>query len=464
MGRPRNYIQNGSVSVPITLVDGEAKFSSLNSRFTVRKAKVLSLNQIANGFHFRKDVALNSMYQLDMIPVVGYYNGEDFEGHEEEEVPYGAVIPKTGRFEEIDGEEWVVADVALWSKRYEEVSDLSENNQSIEIVGITGKYNKEDKFYEVESYTYDALTILGKDVKPAFKGAGFESEEFTDEFNKFKEEFQEFLKDINNNEKEDGKVGEDLNNENFENNQNQEVEMVTFALSHEAIRDKLFRVMNPTDEEGYRQFNYWIAETKNDTFVAEDANNYGTFYRFNYAEVDGLISVDMESKVEVFPSFMTSEEMSQLDELKSKGEKFEEVNADFESLSVKYASLTDSVAEKDAKIAELETYKANKEQEEFAKLAAENKEKVEQIVSTFSSKLSSEEIKDVLGEDYSQMKSEEVNSLLSVAFAKKFLNDDNANTQRQVFANISDNSPKVVTNEDRLIEEAKALRNKKNIK
>ena len=59
------------------------------------------------------------------------------------------------------------------------------------------------------------------------------------------------------------------------------------------------------------------------------------------------------------------------------------------------------------------------------------------------------------------MSSDEVNKALAVVFAQKMLSEESSVTP--VFADISDNQSKVVTNEDRLVEEAKALKNK-NIK
>ena len=77
----------------------------------------------------------------------------------------------------------------------------------------------------------------------------------------------------------------------------------------------------------------------------------------------------------------------------------------------------------------------------------------------FATKLSAEEIEGAIN---AEMTSDEVNKALSVAFAQKMLSEEKPQTT-QVFADISDNTPKIVTNEDRLVEEAKALRNK-NIK
>ena len=167
----------------------------------------------------------------------------------------------------------------------------------------------------------------------------------------------------------------------------------------------------------------------------------------------------MESKIKVFPSFATSQELDALDAMRKDVEKFSEVNEQFEKLSEQFAQLTSDIEAKDAKIAELEEFKANKEQEELEKFQAQEQAKIAEIKSKFLAKLSAEEIEGAIN---AEMTSDEVNKVLSVVFAQKMLSEETPQTT-QVFADISDNTPKIVTNEDRLVEEAKALRNK-NIK
>ena len=476
MGRKRNFINEATASLNVSF--SEKELDRLNERFTVYTTSVMTHQQIANSFHFNKDVIEKSMYQLSLLPVVGYFDGEDFEGHETGYTkPYGCVIPNSARFEEIDGQEYLVVDCAMWSSRYPEVKDLSKQNQSMELVGISGTYNKEDKFYEVSEFSFDSLCILGENVKPAYAKARMDIDSnFTDEFEEFKSQLLEFFEEYTNNTNKKGEsenVGNLENQEVFEEEVQTEIQMeeetqqdeqvfedevVEFKLSHEATRDRIFKALNPKDEEGYRSFNYFICETKDGSFVAMDVND-GLFYRFNYSETDGKVSVDMESRVEAFATFMTQAEMNKLDELKANGEKFSEVSEQFAELSEKFTQLTSDIEAKDAKIAELEEFKANKEQEELEKFQKEEETKIAEIKAKFSAKLSAEEIEGAIN---AEMTSDEVNKVLSVAFAQKMLSEEKPQAT-QVFADISDNTPKIVTNEDRLVEEAKALRNK-NIK
>ena len=451
MGRKRNQINDATLSTKVSFK--ETSIEVLNERFTTYTTSVMSYTQIANGFSFPKQVIQSKFYQLDMLPVIGYYNEnkEDFEGHEEgKTVPFGAVIPNSARFEDIDGEEYLVVDVAMWSSKYPEVKDLSLQNQSMELVGISGTYNSTDKFYEVSDFSFDALCILGEDVKPAFRKARMDVDaQFSDEFEEFKQDFEQFLEDIKQKEE---KKGEEKGMENEDK--------IIFKLSHETIREKIFSAMNPV-EDGYRTFNYFVCEVKDDCFTALDCSTWEDYYRFNYSILeDGEISIDMEAKEKAFSTFMTMAEMNALDEAKAQEkQKFSEVNEQFEKLSEQFAQLTSDIEAKDAKIVELEEFKANKEQEELEKFQKEEETKIAEIKSKFSAKLSAEEIESAIN---AEMTSDEVNKVLSVVFAQKMLSEETPQTT-QVFADISDNTPKIVTNEDRLVEEAKALRNK-NIK
>ena len=458
MGRKRNVINDATLSSKVKF--SESDIGKLNERFTVYTVSLMSYTQIANGFSFPKQVISKKAYQVDMLPVIGYYDGEDFEGHEDgRTVPYGAAIPNTKRFEEIDGEDYLVCDVAMWSSKYPEVKDLSKQNQSLELVGISGTYNSTDKVYNVSDFNFDSICILGENVKPAFAKARMDVDSnFSDEFEEFKKEFSLFLEDINNKqEKGEDKMG----------NENKQEDKISFTLSHETIHDQIFATMNPTDDEGYRSFNYCICEVKDNSFVALDCKTWENYYKFNYViGEDGHVSVDMNTKTETFATFMTMDEMSALDKLKADGEKFAETkelldkaNEEFEKLSVKY---TEIETEKNTMSNELETlrkFKEDKESEEKEAFEKQQKEEVEKTISEFASKLTNEEINEALGESRDGLIASEVESKLAVVFAKKELAKDAPKENKpKVFANISGNEHKIVTNTDRLVEEAKKLK------
>ena len=472
MGRKKNYISDADISLSLKFEESEPIV--LNENFTIHNTSLMSATQIANGFRFSRETIDRKAYQLNMLPVMAYFDEDDEPtSHDSRQIAYGAVLPNSYFWKEIDGEDYFCCKTVLWNSRYPELANIQNANQSIEITGCKGHYNAQDKYYEVEDYDFSCITILNQNVAPAFKKAKMDAQ-FSDEFEQLKQEIALAFEEYTNNEKKgEDTVGNLENQEVFEEEVQTEVKMeeetqqdeqvfedevVEFKLSHEATRDRIFKALNPVDEDGYRSFNYFVCETKDGSFVAMDVND-GLFYRFNYSETDGKVSVDMESKVEAFATFMTQAEMNKLDELKANGEKFSEVNEQFEKLSEQFAQLTSDIEAKDAKIVELEEFKANKEQEELEKFQAQEQAKIAEIKSKFSAKLSLEEIEGAIN---AEMTSDEVNKALSVTFAQKMLSEETPQTT-QVFADISDNTPKIVTNEDRLVEEAKALRNK-NIK
>ena len=490
MGRPKNKINDANISLDVEFSDSKKFSSVLNPRFTIHTTSIMTYEQIANSMYFNKELIESKMSQLDYLPVVGYFdeNGEATT-HCDKTVPYGCVLANTARFEKVDGKDYLVADTVFWSERYPEVKDVGKYKQSMELTSVSGNWNSQDKFYEVDDFNFDALCIIN--VAPAFKDAKIEifsknDEEFKMNFEQMKQELAEFLKDINMKEKEDNKVntnikfepsGDHTHNKGIEIPKHdhglpqdgniklpeKEFEEVKFALSHEAIHERLFKAMNPIDSEGYRSFNYFIVETKNSSFVAMDIENYGTYYRFDYSEYDGQVTVDFDSKVEVFAGFMTSAEMAKLDEVKEQANNFEKVIKEFENLSVQYSKVVEESESKDVELVELREFKETTEKESFEKEKEANRVEIANIVEKFSKRLTHDEIIDAIGENYEDMKADEVNSKLSIAFSTKTLNEDKTIQQPKVFSNIGDIQPKDMSITDRLLNEAKALKNK-NIK
>ena len=109
-------------------------FAKVNSKFVRTKVVILSCSQIANGTGFVKEYVNKALGSLDYAPVVGYFNGEDFEGHGQEinitdngveytikTIPFGVVIKDTARWEMIKSpngeyEEYLVADAYIYRR------------------------------------------------------------------------------------------------------------------------------------------------------------------------------------------------------------------------------------------------------------------------------------------------------------------------------------------------------------
>jgi len=199
VARKKNYIEDASISFDVKFSDTTTDYSKLNNRFTVKKTSVMTHEQVANMFKFEKDLIFSKFNQLDMLPIVGYFEDGEVTSHDSKTVPYGAVLPNTARFEDIDGEEYLVVDSCLWSGRYPEVADVSTFNESMEIVQVKALFDRENKYYNVSDFTFDCLCMLNKDVNPAFKKARMDVDaNFNDDFEAFKAEFAEVLQDIKN--------------------------------------------------------------------------------------------------------------------------------------------------------------------------------------------------------------------------------------------------------------------------
>lgn len=473
MGRRPNKINNANISVDAKII-GFSEGYALNERFEVRKVSILSWDEYGNRFHFSKPLIDSKDYQLDMLPVVGFHDGDGFTSHDERAVPYGAVIPNSARWEVIDDKEYKVVDVAFWKGRYSELNDLESCNQSMEIVGISGTYIKEMGIFETEDYTYDALCVLGENVAPAYsKARVFNLSDIKDEFNIFKEEFNalfnankteeggglveneqlesikedEKVEDVNleNNESVDDK--DDKNQEDIVDNENFKDEKPScnksFELSHDDIMTAIWNQINPIGEDGCREWNYWVMEVFDTYFVCNSENETNKYYRFTFEKnhETGEVLVDIGSKTEVFVAYLTQEEK---DVLKQKDEKFNE-------LTESYSALKDEVEG-------LRQFKENVEEVQAKEKAEMELKAKNEELEKFSAKLSKKEISEEI-DNVNNFSLEEIRTKLSVVLANKLLSE-NTNFNDNAFINI-DNTDKTYSRSERLLAE---LKNKKIIK
>lgn len=499
MGRPRNFVEDANVSLDVRF---EEEGHKLNESFTLHKTSVLSYEQVANNFKFSKSLIDSKLYQLDMLPVMCMFDDDGKPtSHDTDQLAYGAVIPNSARWEETtNGEEYLFVDCVLWNGRFEELNNIGNANQSMEINGIKGKYNKEERFYEVNDFNFSCLTILNENVNPAFKQAKMDNGEFSDAFEKFKEEFSEALKSIDlsqyekggdnnmedNKEKnvdtttsemndetkdtdetkvdgantdtedmakdeEDGKKSK-CEEEQEDEDTDEDDENGNFELSHEDVRDLLVKKLDTYDANGYRNYDVWICEVFDTYCIYQKWSESHKYYKAEYTKFEQDVIVG--TQVEVFAKYLTQPEIDTLEQAKADGERR------FEELSVKYSEL-------ESEATSLRKFKEDKD-EEVAKAEAEMEmSKKTELVNSFADRLSSDEIDTVVGvtedkkfEDAIKEKTfEEIKVALSVAFADKVLGEKESNNEKSTFANI-DTSNKSVSTKEKLLAELKA-RNKK---
>ena len=166
-----------------TLSVYEDQDNLINPTFLKCKINVLNTSSIANNTHFSKENVDKFIYQLDYLPVRGFYKDDEgkFGGHEisyyledgelkesVKTVPMGVVINNSARWEYVDNKETLVCDCYIWTNNNEgAVRRIKENcvSQSMEI--NIDNYSETNKDYiEIEDFTFTALTLI--DTQPAF--------------------------------------------------------------------------------------------------------------------------------------------------------------------------------------------------------------------------------------------------------------------------------------------------------
>ena len=329
-----------------------------------------------NGSYFSKETLEDMIPTLYGCPVVGEYSEtlENFRGHGgkieitqddikfiETTKPYGFVdkSPEFAnvRWEEVEDEEgnkknYLVCDAYLWRRRYSELDVVFEtgSNQSMEVIIEDGKF-EDDNLFHITKGQFDALCILGKsddpniNVEPCFEDSSIVAYSLDKET--FKQEFSIMVEEIKNS----------LTQPAIISSEGGEKEVnvpspVVFELSHDDIRAKIFDILNPRDEEGYRTWNYWIVSVFNDYVIVQDENSPEDYYKIPYT-IGEDDSVTLGDKVQVFPMFLTQEEKDALDEMRTN-----------------YSTL-------EAEVQELREYKEAKEVAEYE--AQQEKEKQEKI-------------------------------------------------------------------------------------
>jgi len=365
-------------SLPVEIVEVNTNFSFDNSLIPV-DIKVMHNGLNFNNSTFEDDSIENAKESLKNKPILGYIkkidgsDAKDFAGHEVEitfgeeglkvtylERPLG-LVPESNNYSisEEDDKKYVVCRGYLWreylNSGYEILKDNPNKSVSMEIAVDDYEAN-EDGTINITKYRYLGITILGDDIQPAMKGAklsviGQFSEGFTNDFHNKIEELNEKIANFTTKGGEKEKMSEPIK----------------FELSHDDIRGKLFDILNPKNEDGYREWNYWIMKVYDSYIIVEDENDMDNYYKFNYS-----ISEDEEivlgEKVKVYLEFLTQEQKDALDEMKNNFKLLQE------------------------EVVKLREFKSQKEQEEFnIQLEKQRQEKIDYINNEYQNL--SEEIK-----------------------------------------------------------------------
>lgn len=353
------------LSLPVEIIENKTMFSFDDSLIPV-DLKVMHNGLNLNNSTFEDRSIEDAKESLKNKPILGYIkkvdgtDQQDFSGHEVEftwdesglkitylERPIG-LIGETNNYAilEEDDKKYVTCRGYLWreylNSGYEILKDNPEKSVSMEIAVDDYEIN-EDGTINITKYRYLGVTVLGDNVSPAMRGAkltvvGQFSEEYSDDFYKKIEDLNEKLKNS-------------LSTEGGEN----EVSVpspIVFELSHDDIRAKIFDILNPRDEEGYRIWNYWIMEVYDTHVDVSDEHEADTYWRFPYT-IDENEEVTLGDKERIYYVALTQEEKDALDEMRTN-----------------YSTL-------ETEVQELREYKETKEAAEYE--AQQEKERQEKI-------------------------------------------------------------------------------------
>lgn len=398
----------------------KTSFEVLNSEFTKAKAYILYYGENRNGSKMSKECVESAIPTLYNIPIVAEWieKKEDFGTHGGKIIisdagieyiqttkPYG-LVPEScnARWEMVDDKEYLVADIILWSGRYEElqktVSDFS--NQSMEINVSEGVWDKD--IYDIGKFEFSALCLLGQDTEPCFEQAKV----VTYGLDEFKNELNEMFKNYKCFSEISQKGGENLGDNAITN-----IEKVSFSASYKQRRDALNNALDPIivrDEEGnYISETYYYVEDFTDEYVMVEKSywsvdsyecTYGRFtYSFDETTLTATITSEFEKMVKVW---LTEAENQKLQEdrmaLETMSKDFEALKLEVENyknsinsletekeeLNTKVSDFEVKINEKDSKISELQEYQ-NKKELEIKQF------EIDEIISDFESVLGDNE-------------------------------------------------------------------------
>ena len=277
-------------------------FEVLNSEFTKAKCYIMYTGENRNGSIMSKETVEAALPSLQNIPVVAEFiikdGGEaDFGSHggriiidnegiryEQTTVPYG-VVPESAnaRWEMVDDKEYLVADIILWTGRYEDLEVFSEDNmrpQSMEITPLTSE-ETEDGLFQINSFEFSALTILGSDVEPCFEDAKIETyslDGFEDTFKEMLEKYKKYLNSTDEPEQE-----EEIPTEEYSLTMKDKLKILQNSIEDERVTDE--------DDNTISYTSYWVMDF-DENFVylniyswSQDGSDEDYYVRANY-EID----------------------------------------------------------------------------------------------------------------------------------------------------------------------------------
>lgn len=306
------------------------------------------------------------------------YLGTDKHGELEiktDTTPIG-VFTSEGYIMEIDTSEGkkevLAADAVLWSSRFSDACELLLEwysrginiNTSCEI--LYSNYSVKDGIEYIETPIYlEGHAILNSEkrgehdaVLPAYDSSRLVS------FNEM-QKFEKLVAQVANQEKQ--KEGEKV--DKFKK---------VFELSHSDIRALIYNQLDPTLESNEESY---IADVYDTYFIVNiynwsEDNSYDKYYKVNYTKNGDTLTIDLDSKTEVFlkrnwEEVVPEEIQSQLNE---KDTTISKLSEQFNEIKEKFNTASEKLVQLNSALEELKPFKEKHEKAEFEKRVQEKKE------------------------------------------------------------------------------------------
>ena len=240
-------------------VNPQGEGTAINQAITKQRVRIFYTGMNRNLTFISEEFANKLLSTIPYTPVCGVYDelGDDFGGHDKNKnvaKAYG-VVPENPNItweDHLDDDgvtrTYACADVYLWTARYAAAKEICGKSQSMELMmsSIKGDWKVKDglKYFEFTDACFLGLSPLGEDVEPCFEGSAFYSlqssiKELVDEIKQFS---------LTQNKDKGGN------------------RPMHFELSHDAIDNALFALLNPL----YNEENDWTCTC----FPLEVFDNY----------------------------------------------------------------------------------------------------------------------------------------------------------------------------------------------
>ena len=348
-----------------------------NSALSKARLKIFYKGMNRNGSYINEEIAEKLISTLPGTPVVGYYDSDkdDFLGHvsPESNRAYGFVPEemnfKWEMFLDPDGvyRTYACTDIILWTGRYPIASKIVGKSHSMELNPDTveGEWveHDDDFYFEFTNAEFFGLCVLGEEYEPCFEGSSFyelHQQENNASISKDLKEMFSLYKSTIDSAEENPTGGQEMEDEKLKPQD----------LDNDSVEEEV----KDQEEE--------VKEEENKPSETEEVKDESS-------EEGEEEETDEEEKEE------EQEEPEQEEEEEEESEETDEPEEEEEKEEVDFNS---ALAEKDKTIATLEA--ELKELREYKK-AKVNEEK-EEVLNTYSNKLTEEEIADFRNkiEDY----------------------------------------------------------------